>query len=151
METKVIRAQQRFKDGDMSKKPFAWESPPTDESGVISPGIYEVSCSRTGSEKALIYLPIELPTDDGEVMGMDADRRLHLVRTGLIKEGRDDASQQLRERYETAEQRSKRLAKEEASFKESLAERVMAYSEKHPGEAIPADLMVKWIEEAREG
>lgn len=143
-----IRAQFRFNDGDVSKKPYKWQPIPMDDEGSIEDGTYEVGCPVTGAQKAVDYLTVEIPETSEEVAEIPSDVQLVLIGEALLTRAKKKQADGLRESYESPQQRTNREKREAAAQREYLGEKMLAFTEANPGEMPEASLFAQWQEEA---
>ena len=148
MKAIQIRAQFRFNDGDLSKKPYKWEPIPMDDDGNIEDGTYEPRCPVTGGQKAVDYQTVEIPDSATEVAEIPEEVQVELVGEALLNRAKKRQADSLRESYESPQQRANREKREAAAKREYLGEKMEAFAEKHPGEMPPLELFQQWQAEA---
>ena len=143
-----IRAQFRFNDGDVSKKPYKWEVIPMDDDGNIEDSTYEPKCVATGAQKAVDYLTVSIPTTAKEVGEIPEEVQVELVGEALLNRAKKKQADGLRESYESPQQAANREKREAAAKREYLGEKMLSFTEANPGEMPDASLFATWQKEA---
>jgi hypothetical protein len=148
MKNVQIRAQFRFNDGDVSKKPYKWEVIPMTDEGEIEDSTYEPKCLATGAQKAVDYLTVSIPTTAEELGEIPEEVTIELVGEAYLTRAKKKQADSLRESYESPTQAANREKREAAARREYLGEKMLSFTEANPGEMPTADLFATWTAEA---
>ena len=143
-----IRAQFRFNDGDVSKKPYKWEVIPMDDDGLIEDSTYEPKCLATGAQKAVDYLTVSVPTSDEEIGEIPSEVQVELIGEALLNRAKKKQADGLRESYESPQQAANREKREAAARREYLGEKMLSFTDANPGEMPTPELFAQWTKEA---